>query len=340
MTRKSVWFVQERTVGIKESAVHPPRSGEILIQTLFSAISHGTEMLVYRGQVPKHTKLDLTIPTMEGSYAFPIKYGYSNVGRVVEVGDHESSFRPGDIVFVHAPHETCYCVPANLATSLPHEVPPERGVFVANLETAINAVLDSGFHFGDNVVIFGQGVVGLLLTILFKRAGVHRILTVDAFEKRRELSLSWGADFSFDSEADGLVESIMIHTKGVGSDVVIEASGNPEALNTALRVAALQGTLVVVSWYGEKQADLSLGDAFHRNRLVIKSSQVSNMDSALTARWNPQRRMDLALKLLKEIPLENLISHVYHFREAARAFDKIDRHPGEVVQVVLKYGEL
>jgi 2-desacetyl-2-hydroxyethyl bacteriochlorophyllide A dehydrogenase len=311
-----------------------------MVRTLFSAISHGTEMLVYRGEVPKNLGLDLTIPTMEGRYEFPIKYGYSNVGRVVEVGDRDSTFKPGDMVFVHAPHETCYCIPGHLATLLPHEVPPKRGIFVANLETAINSMLDSGVHFGENVVIFGQGVVGLLLTILSKRAGVHRILTVDRFEKRRELSLYWGADFSFDPEADGLEESIMTHTKGVGSDVVIEASGNPEALNTALQIAAFQGTVVVVSWYGERQAELSLGDAFHRNRLIIKSSQVSNIDSALTARWNPQRRMDLALELLKEIPLEHLISHVYHFREAGKAFDKIDRHPEEVVQVVLEYGKL
>ena len=340
LTSKGVWFVKEREVEIRESVLHPPKSGEILIKTLFSAISHGTEMLVYRGQVPKDLKLDLFIPTMEGSYAFPIKYGYSNVGEVVGTDPHKNSFKPGDIVFVHAPHETYYCVPAHLATPLSDEIPPKRGIFLANLETTINVVLDSGVHFGDNVVIFGQGVIGLLLVILFRRAGADKIFTVDRLERRRELSLLWGADFSYDPDDKNFIESIIMHTKGVGSDVVIEASGNPEVLNSALRVTAFQGTVVVVSWYGEKRTGLNLGNAFHRNRLVIKSSQVSNMDPTLAPRWSPKRRMDLALELLKEIPLEQLISHVYHFTEAAKAFDKIDRHPEEVIQVALEYGEL
>ncbi len=340
LTSKGVWFVKEREVEIKESALHPPKSDEILIKTLFSAISHGTEMLVYRGQVPKHLELDLAIPTMEGSYAFPVKYGYSNVGKVVGTASDKNSFKPEDIVFVHAPHETYYCVSAHLATHLQNEIPPKRGIFLANLETAINVVLDSGIHFGDNVVIFGQGVIGLLLVILFRRAGAHKIFTVDRFQKRRELSLSWGADFSYNPDDKNFVESIMMHTKGVGADIVAEASGNPEALNTALRVTTFQGTVVVVSWYGGKRVDLDLGNNFHRNRLVIKSSQVSNMDPALAPRWSPKRRMDLALELLKEIPLERLISHVYHFKKAAKAFDKIDKYPGEVIQVALEYGEL
>jgi len=127
------------------------------------------------------------------------------------------------------------------------------------------------------------------------------------------------------------------HTGGIGADVTIEASGSPDALDDAIKTSAFQGTVVVVSWYGTKPVTLSLGEEFHRNRIRIKSSQVSHLDPALTPRWSIERRRNLALQLLSELCLTDLISHVYHFTEAQQAYEEIDRHPEEVLQVILKY---
>jgi threonine dehydrogenase-like Zn-dependent dehydrogenase len=146
-----------------------------------------------------------------------------------------------------------------------------------------------------------------------------------------------GADVAFDPMADDVPQAIRENTEGRGADVIVEASGSPEALNEAIKVVAFQGTVVVVSWYGIKPVALSLGEEFHRNRIRIKSSQVSYIDPALTPRWSAKRRMSLALKLLPQLNLEGLISHIYPFEEAPKAYEKIDKNPEEVLQVILKY---
>ncbi|MDY6844853.1 MAG: zinc-binding alcohol dehydrogenase [Thermodesulfobacteriota bacterium] len=309
-TSESLWFDGPKRVAFKTRSVLPPQDKEVVIETLYSGISHGTEMLVYRGQVPQGLKLDLSIPTMEGSFSFPIKYGYSNVGRVVKTGKGVETLLVDDLVFVHAPHETIYVIPEDSAVKLDHGIAPELGIFIANLNTALNCILDSEFRFGENVIIFGQGVIGLLLTQLFKRAGASCIFTIDTIAKKRALSLQVGADISFDPEKDDIVSEIRRHTRGVGADLAVEVSGSPEALEMALKVVAFESTVIVASWYGNKRVPLTLGNEFHRGRIKIKSSQVSTMSASLIPRWNLERRMTLALMLLPTLTLRDFITHV------------------------------
>ena len=334
---RSLWFIRPREIEFREEEVRPPQGDEILLETLYSGVSHGTEMLVYRGEVPKELELDPSLKTMRGSFRFPIKYGYSSVGRVTQFGPEASRFKSGDTVFVHNPHETRYVVSENLAVKLPEELPPILGIFTANLEAALNCVLDSEIRLGEAVAIFGQGVVGLLITQLLRRCGVDKIFTVDRVEKRRALSQEVGADFTLDPDKDNPPLQIRELTAGVGADVVIEASGSPEALDLAIKSVAFQGLVVVVSWYGTKPVTLHLGEEFHRQRVRLKSSQVSYIDPALTPRWNTKRRMDLVLRLLSQCHLTELISHICSFEEAQDAYGKIDRNPEEALQVVFKY---
>lgn len=311
-----------------------PGEGEVTVEAEASAISHGTELLVYRGDVPADLALDL--PTLEGSFGFPIKYGYASAGRVVAAGRGVESPRVGDAVFVHHPHQTRYTVPAESTILLPNGTPLEHGAFLANLETAVNVVLDAHPHLGDRVAVLGQGVVGLLVTLLLRRTGVDLIVTIDGHERRRRLSREVGADLAL--EPGPAAESeLWSRSAGRGMDLVIEASGNADALNTAIRCLGFQGTLVVCSWYGTKPAALSLGDAFHRRRLRIISSQVSSVDPALAPRWDRERRCDLARRLLSRLPLDGLISHRVPFERAAEAYRLITEHPEETVQVVLTY---
>jgi 2-desacetyl-2-hydroxyethyl bacteriochlorophyllide A dehydrogenase len=333
----SVWFTSPRTVALRAASVRPPSTGEVRIEALYSGISHGSEMMVYRGEVPPELSLDATLPTLQGSFSFPIKYGYASVGRVVDVGGGVSALAEGDLVFAFNPHETCYTVPVTVVIKLPPKLDPRLGVFAATVETAVNSLLDAAPRLGERVVVIGQGVVGLLITQLARRAGASLVITTDLYENRRRLSLSAGADMALDPSSESLAECVTVMTGGTGADLVIEASGQPSALDDAVKVAAAEGRVVVVSWYGTKRADLALGSDFHRKRLTLKSSQVSNLDPSLTPRWTIRRRRELAVGYLSELLLDELISHVLPFDHAADAYRLIDEQPGEVIQVVLDY---
>jgi len=328
----SVWFPRAREVEIRSETVGAPGVGEVRIRALASGLSHGTEMLVFRGQVPANLALDL--PTLAGSYGFPIKFGYASVGQVIAVGAGVAGLAPGDRVFVHHPHQQEYLASAAAAVRLPDRLPPELGVFLANCETALNVVLDAHPRLGEEVAVIGQGVVGLLLTQLLNLAGA-RVTAVEPIAIRRELAMRCGADEAV--TPDDALARIATRTNGRGADVVIEASGNASALQLAIDAAAFQSTVVVCSWYGTKPVSLDLGSRFHRARLRLVSSQVSELDPALAPRWDRQRRREVSLSLLGELLLGPLITHRIPFARASEAYELVDQRPEETVQVILTY---
>jgi 2-desacetyl-2-hydroxyethyl bacteriochlorophyllide A dehydrogenase len=294
-------------------------------------------MMVYRGEVPSGLSLDAALTTLQGSFAFPVKYGYASVGRVVDVGSGVNGLVEDDLVFAFNPHETCYTAPAAVAIRLPQDLDPRLGIFAANVETAVNALLDANPRLGERVLVIGQGVVGLLITQLARRAGASLVITSDLHERRRQVSLSAGADVVLDPSAESIPERVSALTGGTGADVVIEASGEPRALDDAIGTAAQEGRVVVVSWYGTKRAELALGSDFHRKRIALKSSQVSSLDPSLAPRWTILRRRELAVRYLSELLLDELVSHVIPFDLAPEAYRLIDEQPGEVIQVALDY---
>ena len=330
----SVWLNQPRRVELRHEAVPDVGPNDVRVAAIASAISHGTEMLVFRGQVPDGLELDL--PTLRGSFAFPIKYGYASVGRVVETGAEVRDLAIGDTVFVHHPHQSTYVVPAEMPIRLPDGLDPEVGVFLANVETATNIVLDAAPRLGERVAVFGQGVVGLLITQLLRRTGVSLIMVVDPIAQRRELASQLGADVALAPE-DVAAGNIHGLSEEHGVDLAIEASGNAAALDQALGAVTFGGTVVVCSWYGTKPVPLMLGGAFHRRRLRMVSSQVSTIDGALQPRWTHARRLALARDLLPRLDLSVLISHRFPVQHAAEAFALVDQHPEQTVQVVLTY---
>jgi 2-desacetyl-2-hydroxyethyl bacteriochlorophyllide A dehydrogenase len=283
-------------------------------------------MLVFRGQVPEGLELDL--PTLQGSFSFPIKYGYASVGRVVDSGSDVQNLARGDVVFVLHPHQTEYVVPASMPIRLPPGLEPALGVFTANVETAVNVVLDAAPRLGERVAVFGQGVVGLLITQLLKRTGISEVVVIDPVERRRRLAVAFGAHAALSPEDE---------TAGQDFDLAIEASGNVNALDQALASVAFGGTVVVCSWYGTKRVPLLLGGPFHRRRLRIVSSQVGTIDAALQPRWSFQRRMALVRELLPRLELEPLISHRIPFEQAAAAYRLVDEHADQTIQVILTY---
>lgn len=330
----AVWFTAKKHVAILPEDLPPIKPSQIRVESVISAISHGSEMLAYRGQVDANLQLDL--PTLAGGYGFPLKYGYANVGRVTEKGRGVVGPKPGALVFTLHPHQTEYIVEASRAIELPEGLAPDDAVFAANMETAVNALLDQPIRLGESVVVMGQGIVGLLIGILARRAGAGQVIAVDPFPLRRRVSLDSGTDIALEP-GDGLSREIRRLTDGRGADVVFEASGAPAALQQAIDCAAREATVVACSWYGTKQVDLSLGERFHRDRVRIRSSQVGQLDPSLSARWDRKRRTGVVLGLLDEIRPGRFITHRLPFAKAAEAYRLIDRRSEETLQVALTY---
>jgi 2-desacetyl-2-hydroxyethyl bacteriochlorophyllide A dehydrogenase len=330
----AVWFPAAGVAEIRTEAPQPVGPTDVRVRAMVSGLSAGSELLVYRGLAP--TDLPPDLPTVEGDFRLPIKFGYASVGAVVEVGAEVADLEIDDLVFSHHPHQTEYVVPADFPIRLPKGVPVERGVFAANLETAATVVLDAHPRLEEAVIVVGQGIVGLLVTMLLKRAGARPIIAVDLHERRREAAVRAGADHAL-GPGMGLVRQVLEQTGGRGVDVAVEASGSPTALQSCVDTAAFGGTIVVASWYGDREVPLALGGAFHRQRLRLVSSQVSTLDPTLSPRWSRGRRTDLVRTLLAQLPLEDLISHRFPFGAAASAYELLETKPDECLQVVLDY---
>lgn len=334
MKAHALWLTGPGQIELRAEELSIPGRDQVLVRNRLSGISHGTEMLVYRGQVPPDLPLDL--PTMAGSFAFPVKYGYASVGEIEAVGANVDSLHPGDLVFTLHPHQDRYLVPATMPVRLPEGASAEAAVFLANLETAVNVMLDATIRFGETVAIFGQGIIGQLITMLARRSGASQVIAVDPIATRRERVLGSGTGFAPDGDLPGWIREL---TGGRGADVAIEVSGAPAALQQVLDCVATQGTVVVASWYGAKPVSLLLGGAFHRGRTRIISSQVGMIEPALAPRWTFARRRELAVSLLADLPLPGLITHRVPFSRAADAYRLVDTQPDDVLQVVLDYEE-
>jgi 2-desacetyl-2-hydroxyethyl bacteriochlorophyllide A dehydrogenase len=326
---RALYFDAPRRVTVREEPLGSPAAGEVLVETLVSAISPGTEMLVYRGQVPAGMPLDATVPALSGSFAFPLKYGYAAVGRVVELGERADRDWLGRLVLSFHPHQSHFVASPSELIPLPDGLSPEEAAFLPNMETAVNFLMDGQPVVGERVAVFGQGVVGLLTTALLARIPLSDLATVDRYPLRRRKSLELGARSSLDPETAGALEA--------SADLTYELSGSPAALEQAIAATGFAGRLVVGSWYGDQRVPLSLGGAFHRSRIQLVSSQVSTIAPKWSARWSKARRLEVAWRLLAEVKPAGLITHRFPFDAAAEAYELLDRRPGEAIQVLLSY---
>jgi 2-desacetyl-2-hydroxyethyl bacteriochlorophyllide A dehydrogenase len=344
MKRLSLEFAQPYQVRLTVEPLQGPSQHQVLVQTICSAISPGTEMLVYRGQWPENVPVDDTIPALSGGFSFPLKYGYSAVGRVIEIGSEVDSHWLGKQVFSFNPHESHFLAFPDHLISLPASIVPEVAALLPNAETAVSFLMDGRPLIGEQVAVFGQGVVGLLTTALLARFPLARLITLDKYALRRQRSLEFGAEASLDPAEPAVLDRIQQWVKAQrssdGFDLTYELSGNPAALQQAISVTGYGGRVVVGSWYGAKRADLELGGRFHRGRIRLMSSQVSRIAPELTGLWTKSRRMGLALAMLQQLKPTNLITHRFSILQAAKAYDLLDRSPEEAIQVIFAYENL
>lgn len=341
MKRRSLIFTAPRRVEVREEEYSGPGPGRVTVQTIVSGVSSGTEMLLYRGEAPASMKADSTIPSLAGDLRFPLKYGYSTVGRVVDLGPGADLRLLDATVFVFHPHESHFTASVEELIVLPPGMKPEEGLFLPNMETAVTLVMDGRPMIGERVAVFGQGIVGLLTTALLARFPLAALVTLDRFENRRRASLELGAHQSLDPSGPGVGETLASLFQGpgdaAGADLCYEISGNPQALDTAISAAGFHGRVVVASWYGIKPTPLNLGGAFHRSRIRIMSSQVSTISPDLTGRWSKDRLLGIVEDMVTSVHPERFITHRVDFDRAADAYDLLDHHPEDALQVILTY---
>jgi 2-desacetyl-2-hydroxyethyl bacteriochlorophyllide A dehydrogenase len=338
MKARTLLFTAPRQIEIRESDLPALKDDEVLVETRCSAISAGTEMLVYRGEFPH---LADAHDTLSSELQFPLAYGYACVGQVKAIGKLVSGNWKDRLVFSFQPHTSHFIAKPESLIAIPSSFSPETACFFPNMETAVNLVQDGAPILGERVVVLGQGVIGLLVASLLREFPLEKLATSDCYALRRKASLEIGVNDSFDP---GLLEgnsNTRDNTYDIAYaqnfDLTFELSGSPSALNDAIALTAFSGRIVIGSWYGKKRAQIDLGGAFHRSRIQLISSQVSTIAPALSGRWDKARRFEVAWEALKRIQPQKWITHRFPIEEAGKAYRLLDENPQETIQVIFNY---
>jgi threonine dehydrogenase-like Zn-dependent dehydrogenase len=298
--RAHAFWLREPGAGeIRPAALPEPGPGDVLVRTLRSGVSRGTEMLVFRGGVPPEQYDAMRAPFQEGDFPGPVKYGYLSVG-TVEQGPPQLR---GRTVFCLYPHQTAYVVPAGAATIVPEDVPPARAVLAGTVETAVNALWDARPLLGDRVAVVGAGMVGCCVARLLSRHPAMQVTLVDVDPGRADVAAALGVEFALPDDA------------AAGRDLVVHASATSAGLQRSLELLAPEGTVVDLSWYGDTEVSLSLGGAFHSGRLRIRASQVGALSPERGGARTAADRLALALELLRDPAFDALVTGESPFGE-------------------------
>jgi NADPH:quinone reductase-like Zn-dependent oxidoreductase len=299
LVARAFWVVSPGVGELRPTPLAQPGPGEVLVRTLFSGISRGTETLVFRGEVPEDQWAIMRAPFQEGEFGGPVKYGYLNVG-VVEAGP---AALLGRTVFTLYPHQTAFVVPADAVVIVPDGVPPARAVLAGTVETAINALWDVPPLIGDRVTVVGAGMVGCCVAALLARFPGVSVELVDTDPGRARVAAAFGVGFASPERAVS------------ERDLVVHASATSAGLTLALRLLRAEGTVTELSWYGDRAVTVGLGGAFHSRRLTIRSSQVGTIAPARRAARTHAERLGLALELLHDPAFDALITGQSPFDE-------------------------
>ena len=334
---RTLTFVGPHQIEVRDDALPAPAPGQALIRTRLSAISSGTELLVYRGEAPADLSADTTLASLPGTLSYPLAYGYAAAGVVEQVGSAGDVGWMGRRVFAFQPHASRFTAALIDLHPIPDGVADEDAVFLANTETAVSLLHDGAPLAGERVAVWGQGVVGLLVTSLLARLPLERLVTLDRFALRRQASQALGATAVLDPAQTDLAAALQSALGEQAADLTYELTGNPAALDAALSSTGFSARLILGSWYGTKPVSLDLGGAFHRSRIRILASQVSRLDPGLTGRWTKARRLAFAWGWLAGLRPSRWITHRFELEQAAEAYLLLDHQPDQALQVVLTY---
>ena len=318
-TARAFWLAAPGRGEIRATPLATLGPSDVLVRTSFSAISRGTESLVLQGQVPPSQYQLMRCPFQDGDFPAPVKYGYASVGTV------EQGTLTGKRVFALYPHQDRYVVPEDAVIEIPDAVPDRRATLAANMETALNGLWDAGPRIGDRIAVIGAGVVGCLVASLAAKLPGAHVTLIDVDEKRAEITVALGCNFALPAKAEG------------ECDLVIHTSGNAAGLSTALSLAGFEATVLEMSWYGDKQVAVPLGEAFHSRRLVLKSSQVGAVATARRARRTYRQRLNLALELLADPVYDRLITGETALDQLPEKMAQLARDPAGALCEIVRY---
>jgi 2-desacetyl-2-hydroxyethyl bacteriochlorophyllide A dehydrogenase len=336
-TRKVLYFTAPKQVEVREEPLPALGNDDVLVETLYSAISAGTEMLIYRGEFPR---IEDAHDSVSSDLKYPLAYGYACVGVIRETGKQVNKSLLNKLVFAFHAHASSFIVSTSLnaslhATSLfflPDFISPITACFLPNMETAVNLVQDAAPILGERVLVLGQGIIGLLTTALLREFPLDELVTADFYELRRKAAKDLNVNAVLNPQGNFSNESVPKKF-----DLTFELSGSPAALNDAIRFTTFSGRIVIGSWYGEKRAPLDLGGDFHHSRIKLISSQVSTIAPELSGRWDKSRRFEVAWQALERIKPEKWVTQRFSLNDAAKAYQLLDEHPEETIQVLLEY---
>ncbi len=317
------WLREPGQGEVRPVSLPKPGAGDVLVRTLHSGISRGTETLVFRGGVPPSQYAEMRAPFQEGDFPGPVKYGYLSVG-VVEQGPIELR---GRVVFCLYPHQTAYVVPARAVTVVPEDVPPARAVLAGTVETAVNALWDAAPLLGDRVTVVGAGMVGCTVARLLARFPGIQVTLVDVDTSRAEVAAALGVDFAAPADATGC------------RDLVVHTSASSAGLQRSLDLLGPEGTVIDLSWYGDAEIRLSLGGAFHSRRLAIRASQVGTVSPARSGRRTAADRLVLALDLLRDPAFDALVTGESRFAELPDVMARLAAGSLPALCHTISYGE-
>lgn len=320
-TARALWYVAPGQADLMTEALHAPREGEARLAMLWSGISRGTERLVFEGRVPASENRRMRAPMQAGDFPFPVKYGY---GAVARVEDGPTDLAGRAVVCLH-PHQERFNAPIAALTPVPDGVPPRRAVLAPNMETALNALWDSGASAGDRIVVVGGGTLGLLVAALAARLPGAAVTLIDVAPERRAIAEKLGLAFAMPEDAP------------TEADVVFHASASAAGLATALACAGMEARVVEMSWYGEGAVAAPLGGAFHSRRLTLAASQVGEVSPGRRVRWSHQRRLAMALDLLRDARLDALITDEIAFADLPSALPRLLAPGAPVLTTAVRY---
>ncbi|MEU6748372.1 zinc-binding alcohol dehydrogenase [Spirillospora sp. NPDC046719] len=306
---RAFWIRSPGEGEIRPVELPEPGPGEVVVRTVFSGVSRGTETLVFRGGVPENQYAVMRAPFQDGAFPGPVKYGYLNVG-VVEHGPPELA---GRHVFCLYPHQTRYVVPEGAVVPVPDGVPPERAVLAGTVETAVNALWDAAPLVGDRIAVVGAGMVGCSVAGVLAGLPGCDVQLVDVDPARAETARALGVRFALPGDADG------------GRDLVFHASATEDGLVRSLELLAPEGEVIELSWYGDRKVSLPLGEFFHSRRLAVRASQVGMVAPARRSRRSFGDRLALALRLLAAPAFDALITGNSPFDELPQAMARLAR---------------
>ena len=298
-TAMAFWVTHPGQGQLQQEPLPTLGEAEVHVRALYSGVSRGTESLVFHARVPDSETQRMRAPFQAGEFPTPVKYGYCSVGRVT----HGPDALVDKIVFCLHPHQDHYVVPAEMAVPVPDNVPAQRAVLTANMETALNGVWDANPMLGERVCVVGAGVVGALVAYLCARIAGVEVTLVDINPERETLAQALDVPYALPEQAPN------------DQDCVIHASGHPDGLRLAMSLVGNEGRVIEMSWFGQGEVSLPLGGAFHSQRLTLRASQVGQLPAKLQPRWNYRRRLNVALRLLADPALEALISSECDFAD-------------------------